>query len=146
MFETFIDAMGMERPAERPDDRFVLSGEMTPGLERLFAECGGGDENRIYVFDCATMEVLYFDQHVIDYHTITLVEDREDQFAASLYFELLEYLGLPGLPFDKCLGYTRPLFLSGNNDPDNYELIDMEVNWSISCQIYEQIKDLPDGT
>ena len=46
----------------------------------------------------------------------------------------------------QCAGYKVPLFLGGEDNSDNMELIDMEVYWDMTTQIWEAVKDLPEGT
>lgn len=37
-------------------------------------------------------------------------------------------------------------FLNGKADSSNYEIVDTKVYWDIQYQIFNQIKDLPEGT
>jgi len=55
-------------------------------------------------------------------------------------------LGLEGLNSNQSVGYKLPLFLNGKTDSSNYEIVDTKVYWDIQYQIFNQIKDLPEGT
>jgi hypothetical protein len=46
----------------------------------------------------------------------------------------------------KVFGYIKPPVLGGSFDVDNLEPTDIEVHFSLSGQIHQQVKDLPDGT
>lgn len=62
------------------------------------------------------------------------------------YFEeALGILHLEGLNKNQCVGYKLPLFLNGKADSSNYEIIDIGVYWDTQYQIFNQIKDLPEG-
>ena len=55
-------------------------------------------------------------------------------------------MGLEGLNSYQSVGYKLPLFLNGKADSSNYEIVDTKVYWDIQYQIFNQIKDLPEGT
>ena len=99
----------------------------------------------IYVFDPVDLEDYFLAQNLIDYHNITLIDDSD--ILDAIYFkEALQTLGLVGLNSGQCLGYKLPLFLNGKADSSNYEIIDVEIYWDTQFQIFNQIKDLPEGT
>ncbi len=39
-----------------------------------------------------------------------------------------------------------PLFLGGADEVGNLELSDMEVYWDMTSQLWEAVRDLPEGT
>ena len=87
----------------------------------------------------------FLEQNLIDYHNITLI--YESDILDAIYFkEALQTLGLVGLNSGQCVGYKLPLFLNGKADSSNYEIIDVEIYWDTQFQIFNQIKDLPEGT
>ena len=45
-----------------------------------------------------------------------------------------------------CVGYRIPLFLGGDDSLENMEVSDMEVYWDMTDQLWEAVKDLPEGT
>jgi hypothetical protein len=47
---------------------------------------------------------------------------------------------------NQCLSFKIPPALGGKLDPDNFEICDVLVHFSIAGQIQRQIKDLPPGT
>jgi hypothetical protein len=47
---------------------------------------------------------------------------------------------------DQCLSFVHPPVLGGQLDPDNIEVTDIAVHFSIMGQIHRQVKDLPEGT
>ena len=46
----------------------------------------------------------------------------------------------------KLYGYKKLPVIGGDYIPENFELTDLEVHFSLAGQINQQIKDLPDGT
>lgn len=46
----------------------------------------------------------------------------------------------------KLYGYKKLPIIGGDYIPENFELTDLEVHFSLTGQIHRQIKDLPDGT
>ena len=50
----------------------------------------------------------------------------------------------PGL--NECLSFKLPPVLGGKIDPDNIEISDIAVHFSLAGQIHQQVKDLPHGT
>lgn len=78
---------------------------------------------------------------------------REDDLVAQLFNEAFfkswkESVGASGagLSFTDCAAFSVPLYLGGQAEAANIELIDMDVNWTIGTQIWEQVRDLPPGT
>src|SRR3954462_14878235 len=47
---------------------------------------------------------------------------------------------------NQCLSFKTPLALGGPLEPDNIELCEVTVHFSVAGQIHHQIKDLPPGT
>ena len=111
---------------------------------RQYCVARKGNEG-IYVFDPADLQDYFLDENLINFHEITLADDP-DNLDYNDFKEALEILKLRGLNSNQCIGYKIPLFLNGKADTSNYEIIDMEVYWETQYQIFNQIKDLPEGT
>jgi hypothetical protein len=47
---------------------------------------------------------------------------------------------------DQCLSFKHPPALGGELEPDNIEVSDVWVHFSIAGQLLRQIKDVPAGT
>jgi hypothetical protein len=89
---------------------------------------------------------------------LTRVADTFEQFKERLndddfltkYFPLnaVGELRLAGNVLGKNQVYSckLPLILGGEFTPENIEICDMEVHFSILGQIHKQVKDLPEGT
>ena len=90
--------------------------------------------------------------------TITEIADDAELFRAMLdsppfveqwfHPEEVELLRTDGLELGlgECFSYKHPPVLGGADDPDNIEVCDVAVHLSLSGQIHQQVKDLPDGT
>ena len=62
-------------------------------------------------------------------------------------FDLVNSIKESGLHLTngKLFSYKKLPIIGGEYEPDNFELTDIEVHFSIAGQIHQQIKDLPDG-
>lgn len=105
-----------------------------------------GVDNVLVMFDPSTVEYFEMAGDIADFHNIDLVDDRDATVSENSFHSTMSRLRINELDINQCVGYKVPLFLGGNDDPGNYEVVDMEVYWDIQVQIYNQIKDLPPGT
>ncbi len=44
------------------------------------------------------------------------------------------------LKFEQVVGFAQPLWLGGNDEPENYQLIDAKIEWEINRQLKKTIK------
>jgi len=100
----------------------------------------------ILMFDPSTAEDFQLEESLLDFHNGDLVSDRESILSDPLFNEVRRFLNFKELLSDECVGYKVPLFLNGKDLNDNREKVKLEVYWEFQCQIYHQIKDLPEGT
>jgi hypothetical protein len=110
-------------------------------LSRQF--CIDKSNQVIYLFDPATVEDFKLEKSLSAFHNEDVVDDL---FAIDLFKSVCTYCGLKTIDYDDCLGYKIPLFLSGKDSVENHEKQNIEVYWHLTTQLYEQVKDLPDGT
>lgn len=99
----------------------------------------------IIVFDPATLEDLFVNENLIDFHNNILI-DKVGFLAVDLFDNALKQLRITGIDHYKCLGFKTPLFLGGKEEVWNYEVSDLEVYWDLEFQLYTQVKNMPDGT
>lgn len=85
------------------------------------------------------------DQPIGRFHNVDLVEHPDAVVAQALFNKWRERQNLD-VPFDQCAGYKIPLFLGGKDELDNLELVDMDVYLELCCQLWNKVKDLPEGT
>lgn len=100
----------------------------------------------IYMFDPATLEDFYVDENLIDFHNNILSSSKVNNLASDLFEAALKYLRITGINYHQCLGFKTPLFLNGKEEVSNYEVCDLEVYWDIEYQLYQQVKNFPEGT
>jgi hypothetical protein len=103
-------------------------------------------EGYLLMFDPATAEVFELQEDVSSFHNQTLVNERDSILSEQLLKETLGSLGVGSINYKVCIGHKVPLFLGGVDAIGNFEIVDLEVYWEITCQLYHQIKDLPPGT
>lgn len=99
----------------------------------------------IYMFDPVDLKDYSLKENLIEFHDSSLT-DGSDMLDEMYFKKVLEKLQVDGLKQNKCIGYKIPLFLNGKADLSNYQIYDIEAYWGTQYQLYDQIKDLPDGT
>ena len=104
------------------------------------------NSERLLLFDPATAEDFQLNENIITFHNETLVDNRLITLAEDDFLDTIKFLKKDIIDFDECIGFKKPLFLGGDISKENYEVIDLEVYWTIEAQIYNQLKNLPPGT
>jgi hypothetical protein len=99
-----------------------------------------------YLFDPATGEDFELPQTLTGFFNEELVEYREETLVTEDFNYVLDRLNIHILPIDKCIGYKKLLFLGGDDDLDNTEVVDMDVYWDMNYKIYCKVKNLKEGT
>ncbi len=100
----------------------------------------------LLMFDPATGQVFELKQSIISLHNKDFAEDKDGMLALNLFCELRLKNDRISIKYSECFGYKIPPFFGGNDEPDNFEVIDMEVYWHIQNQLYNKTKRLPNGT
>ncbi len=99
--------------------------------------------NMIFVFIPATLEVFEIEKTLSIFHKEEL---SKDILEFDWFNQVFKYCGIQNICYNECIGSKRSLFLGGKDVLENYEKQDMEVYWHMENEIYNQIKDLPEGT
>ena len=99
----------------------------------------------VTLFEPGMSEVLQIPSNLRSFHESGLIEFREAALSISFY-EKWRASGGDAPAYDECVGYRKPLFLSGVDDVDNLEVSDLDVYWHIMGQLIEQTRGLPPGT
>ncbi|PRH41387.1 DUF1851 domain-containing protein [Burkholderia vietnamiensis] len=116
-------------------------------LGRIFAVDSGRSsegERAVVMFEPGTGEALEIPCNLISFHNGELIEYGDAALAENFFREWKSTQRSPS--YFECVGYKRPLFLGGSDSIDNLELIDMDVYWSISGQLIEQLRGAAAGT
>lgn len=124
------------------------------GNFRLFGydwmgRCFALDENRphageVILLEIGTMKALYIERGLLDFLNDEIPHRADACLAAEFYADWLASHAPVG-PME-CAGYRIPLFLGGEDSLENMEISDMEVYWDMTDQLWEAVKDLPEGT
>jgi hypothetical protein len=91
-------------------------------------------------------EAYEMDLTLGDFHDGLAAEDPDGALAREYFEEWRSTSGVTELAQDECVGYKVPLFVNGDDEIENLALTDLAVYWSLSAQLWMQVKDLPDGT
>ncbi|MHC4742039.1 MAG: T6SS immunity protein Tdi1 domain-containing protein [Planctomycetota bacterium] len=102
-------------------------------------------EPLVLLFDLGLGQALEIPVTLADFHDKELIDNANDAVALESYKEWYE-LNKIDIPRDQCVGYKIPLFLNGQDEVENMELIDLDVYVEICGQLLNKIKTLPDGT
>lgn len=98
----------------------------------------------ILLFDGADLRCKPIPMTLADFLNVEIPADCDGYLAAASYREWLDNHPAPG--WTECVGHKIPLFLGGKDNFDNMEIIDMEVQWDMTSQIWQAVRDLPPGT
>jgi hypothetical protein len=84
-------------------------------------------------------------ENLDDFKSILKDDSQVDEWFMIGLIKQLKESGLE-LTEGKLYGYKKLPVIGGDYIPDNFELTDIEVHFSIAGQIHKQIKDLPEET
>jgi hypothetical protein len=93
----------------------------------------------VILFEPGTAEVLEIPCNLNSFHENELVNYGENALAISFYEEWISKGGaMPSLT--QCIGYKKPLFLGGVDKVENLEIANLDVYWTISAQLIQQLR------
>lgn len=122
--------------------RIEVFGWVWNGL--LLAEDKNNRE-QVLLFEPESAQVFEIPGNLEYFHNIQIIKNRWPLLREHLYKEWIgKNRSIPNIR--ECIGYKKPLFLGGMDEVSNLELIDMEVYWSVTWQLWNAVKDLPPGT
>jgi len=102
-------------------------------------------EPEVALLDPVTKEIFEIPCSYTAFHEIELVQYPEETVDHTKFKNWLSSGGRRP-KYGECVSHTVPLCLGGKDVFSNFEIADLEVSWSISGQIFAQIRDLPAGT
>lgn len=102
--------------------------------------------NKSYLFDPATGEDFVLSQNLEGFFNEELVDYRDDTLAPEDFNYIRNKFALNILMPDKCIGYEKLLFLGGEDDLDNTEIIDLDVYWDLNYKVYSKIRNMEEGS
>jgi len=92
-----------------------------------------------------TDEVVDLPVGVDEFHNMHLVEHHNGLLESGLFEAFLHSRQLNQLSYSECAGLSIPLFLGGHYAIENMEVADVEVDWSITAKLLQQIRPLEEG-
>ena len=105
-----------------------------------------GSTDCVYMFDPAVLVDHRFEEGLSSFLNGTLASSKEEFLGLDSFRLVQADLGVKSIAPDQCVGFRTPLFLNGKEDMSNCEVSDMEVYWEMNHQLYQQVRDLPEGT
>lgn len=106
---------------------------------------GSVEDPPVLLFEPGTGEVLEIPVEFSAFHDEELVDFSDAALALPFFREWLAASGA-GLTFEQCAGYKVPLFLGGADTVDNLEVIDIDVYWTLTAQLWKGTRRLTPGT
>jgi hypothetical protein len=104
-----------------------------------------GGRHGVVMFERGTGQALEIPSNIERFHDSELINFRDAALAFDFYRRWRASGGAQP-EHTQCVGYRRPLFLGGNDDIDNLELLDLDVYWHIFGQLITKTRGLPIGT
>lgn len=104
-----------------------------------------GGKPCVECFDLGGPDSFCTDQDVFTFHNCALVEQPQAALAAK-FFKKWHEKSAESIGPDECVGYKVPLFLNGKDVLANLQKTDMKVYLELCAQLWNQVKDLPEGT
>lgn len=123
----------------------VFASDWRGQLYALNATRKDGDQYQVQLLDPATGESLGIPATFATFHEVELIEYPNDSLQVELYQGWLA-AGQAAPQPRECVGYIKPLQLGGRDEMANQEITDMEVYWSFSTQMKQQLDQLAPGT
>ncbi|KAA1247220.1 hypothetical protein [Aquimarina sp. RZ0] len=103
------------------------------------------ENDTIYIFDPATCEYFAMEDTSLNDFLSEEFLENEDEIIYSDDFKLsLSFMNIEELDSAFCIAHKISLFLGGEDQIENQEIIDTEVMWDLQIQIAESINEIPD--
>ena len=156
-FEGGLYRVVSSETVSRWDERIAVAYPEYEGLVTCFAFDWLGrafalDWNRfedtepgILMFEIGTGYALRVPRNLETFHEEELTQYREEALAVSFFERWIAAGGSSPSP-DECVGYKKPLFLGGDDDLANLEIIDLDVYWHVTGQIAASARGKPEGS
>lgn len=100
------------------------------------------DEPLVLMFDICNGKALKIPVSFQAFHNLEMVDYSNDVLESDLFLEWKSYIRDEIQP-NQCVGCKVPLFLNGEDDIENFEILDIEVYWEVFGQLLEQARNLP---
>lgn len=105
-------------------------------LGRVFA--WNFENNKVLSLDPGFADAITIPCSFSELHDIEFVDYPDASLSTGLYYDYLNNNGK--IAFDgKCIGYKISPFLGGQDTVDNLEVVDPEVYWAISTEIFNKV-------
>lgn len=112
---------------------------------RVFAVNQNDDDyGNVILLNPGNLKFLYIECPLLEFLNSEIPAHADACLDSEIYADWLASHAPVGLM--ECAGYRTPLFLGGEDSLENMEVSDMEVYWDMTDQLWEAVKDLPEGT
>ena len=91
--------------------------------------------------EAGTSNTIRIPYSPLDFITSVAFEHHEEIFGSDLFYLWLRSSGESFVPHKKCIGFIKPMFLSGEYKVENLEVSDLSVYLEICGQLKQQLLD-----
>ena len=106
--------------------------------------CIDSKNNSIIYFDPATCDFFKADGITLNLFFDNILVDGEYDIISEEYFkEAFSYLKSDRLEYGDSFGHKIYLHLGGEDQPENYEIVNTEVLWGLQIQLSDRINEIP---
>lgn len=103
------------------------------------------EDGSVHFLDVISGEVSRIARDRSEFELLVARAENADEWLIPEMVDGQAELGMrPGE--NKCLSFRHPPVLGGEIEPENIEISDIAVHFSMAGQIHKQVKDLPPGT
>ncbi len=99
----------------------------------------------VVMFEPGSGDALEIPANILSFHEDELIDFQDAALAVEFYKQWLAAGGRKP-SYTQCIGYTKPLFLGGEDTVSNLELSDIDVYWTLSAELVRNTRKLLPGT
>ena len=139
-----IDPSGIDWKEMLSDWFWLLPDHFTPWLVNRFGDIFlVYEDGSVHLFDTGSAQISKLADNRD--HFCDLIDANANNWLMIPLVDVLVEKGMK-LKNRECYSFITPPGLSGKYEPENVKVYDMSVHYSVHGQIFEKVKDLPDGT
>lgn len=102
-----------------------------------------GGNSEVMIFEISSGDYFALEQTITGFHEEDLVEYRDETLHEEKFHLVTSHLGITGISGNDCIAHRVSLLIGGEDVPENMQVTDMEVNWSVQQQLMDEINKMP---
>lgn len=102
-----------------------------------------GGTSEVMIFEISSGDYFTLEQTITGFHEEDVVEYRDETLHEEKFLRVTSHLGIRSIAANQCIAHRVSLLMGGEDVPENMEVTDMELNWSIQQQLMDEINKMP---